>query len=237
MQRHKPVKAVTFDLDGTLWDVEPVLADAERKLHDWFQERHPLLAQLYSIDDLRQLRNELATNYPHLRHNVTELRKASIRIAANEVGLDPSVSEAAFHVFMVYRNRVKLFQDVLPVLKRLRPRYTLCSLTNGNADIHQIGLGQLFHHSLSAVDVGAAKPEPMLFEEICRRAGVSPEETVHVGDEPETDIAGATAVGFRTIWVNRRKASWTHEWRADAEITSLDELEAVLGSWHAGAAS
>lgn len=41
--------------------------------------------------------------------------------------------------------------------------------------------------------------ETNMLVEICHRAEVLPEETVHVGDEPETDIAGATAAGFRTI--------------------------------------
>lgn len=234
MQRPRPIKAVTFDLDGTLWDVGPVLAEADRKLHDWFSRYYPALAQAFSIDDLRELRRQLAESNPHLRHDVTELRKASIRLAANRVGVDPTISEEAFQIFMTYRNQVELYKDVLPVLQRLRTRYTLCSLTNGNADIEQIGLGQLFHYSLSAADVGAAKPEPAMFVEMCRRAGVLPEETVHVGDEAETDIAGASAAGFRTIWVNRRHTAWTHEWRPGAEVSSLQELESILQSWHAG---
>ncbi|MFQ6021847.1 MAG: HAD family hydrolase [Acidiferrobacterales bacterium] len=233
MQRPRPIKAITFDLDGTLWDVEPVLVEAEQKLHEWFSRYYPSLAQTFSIDDMRELRRELADSNPNLRHDVTELRKRSIRLAANDVGVDPRISEQAFEIFMHHRNQVELYKDVRPVLARLRMRFTLCSLTNGNADIEQIGLGQLFHYSLSAADVGAAKPEPAMFIEICQRAGVLPEETVHVGDEPETDIAGASAAGFRTIWVNRKHTTWDHEWRPQAEVTSLDELETILVSWRA----
>ena len=70
-----------------------------------------------------------------------------------------------------------------------------------------------------------------MFLAVCRLAGVRPEETVHIGDEPETDIAGATAAGCRTIWVNRTNAAWAYAWRADAEITSLNELNSLLASW------
>ncbi len=225
-----PVKAITLDLDGTLWDAEPALAEAEQKVHAWLTCYHPRVAQAFSIDDFRTLRGELAARTPQLRHDVTELRKACMRVAARQVGVDPAIAEEAFRVFMKHRNRVELYDDTLPALETLRHRYLLCSLTNGNAALDEIGLSGLFQHSLSAAQVGAAKPAPDMFVQICRLAGVRPEEVVHVGDEPDTDIVGAAAVGCRTVWVNRRDASWPYGWRPDAEISSLDELEATLAA-------
>lgn len=230
--RGKRIKAITFDLDGTLWDAEPTLMRAEREVHDWLCAHHEPIAAAYSIDDLRELRRELAESNPHLCHNVTALRMLSVETAAIRVGLDPGISQQAFEVFMKHRNRVELFGDVMPTLKRLRDRYTLCSLTNGNADLVEIGIQHMFHHSLSAVEAGVAKPQTEMFTRICALAGVKPEETVHVGDEPQTDIAGAMASGFRTVWINRQGASWTHSWLPDAEIGSLMELEAILASWY-----
>ncbi len=226
-----PIRAITFDLDGTLWDAEPALLQAERAVHDWLQVYHKPLADAYSIADLRELRQQLAEDCPELRHNVTALRKASIKVAAAQVGIDPDVCEQAFSVFMQYRNRVHLYDDVLPVLERLRERYTLCSLTNGNADLRVIGIDHIFHYSLSAVDAGVAKPQPEIFAKLCTLAGAVPEESVHVGDEPETDIAGAAASGYRTVWINRGSADWTFAWGPDASITSLQELEDVLANW------
>jgi putative hydrolase of the HAD superfamily len=225
------IKAITLDLDGTLWDAEPALAEAERRVYAWFASRYPPLAEMFSIEDLRTLRHELAGRMPRLRHDVTELRKASVRLAASLAGVDPAISEEAFQIFMTHRNRIQLYEDTLPALEGLRHRYTLCSLTNGNADLDEIGLRHVFRHSLSAAQIGAAKPAPDMFLAVCRLAGVRPEETVHIGDEPETDIAGASAAGCRTIWVNRTNAAWDYAWRADAEITSLNELNSLLASW------
>jgi putative hydrolase of the HAD superfamily len=222
------VKAITLDLDGTLWDDEPEIAEAERTVHARLACYHPPVAQAFSIDDLRTLRGELAACTPRLRHDVTELRKACMRVAARQAGADPAIAEEAFRVFMRHRNRVELYDDTLPALKALRQHYLLCSLTNGNADLDEIGLRSMFKHSLSAAPVGAAKPAPDMFEQICRVAGVRPDEVVHVGDEPDTDIAGAAAAGCRTVWVNRRDASWPYGWRPDAEIRSLAELQAAL---------
>jgi len=229
--RAKRIRAITFDLDGTLWDAEPALMRAEREVHDWLRTHHTPIAAAFSIDDLRELRRALAERNPDLCHNVTALRVLSVQTAAMQVGLDPGIAQQAFEVFMKHRNQVQLFGDVMPALQRLRTCYKLCSLTNGNANLVEIGIDHLFHHSLSAIEAGVAKPQTEMFIRICALAGVEPEETVHVGDEPQTDIAGAMASGFRTIWINRQGASWTYSWRADAEIRSLVEVEAILASW------
>lgn len=226
-----PLKAIIFDLDGTLWDTGPALARAEQAVHAWLAEHYPALVEGFSIAELRALRRALAEHYPHLRHDVTELRKATLSIAAAQVGLDPRLTEQAFDVFISHRNCVRVYDDVLPVLQRLRTRYTLCSLTNGNADLGVIGLRALFHHSLSAAEAKAAKPAPAAFFKVCALAGVSPAQTVHVGDEAETDMSGAAAAGCRTVWLNRKGDAWTHNWRPDAEIASLLELEALLKRW------
>ncbi len=223
-----PLKAIIFDLDGTLWDTGPALARAEQAVHAWLAQRYPVLARGYSIAELRALRAALARQYPYLRHDVTALRKASLSIAATQLGLDPRLADEAFGVFISHRNRVSVYDDVLPVLRRLRRRYTLCSLTNGNADLAVIGLDGLFHHSLSAAQARAAKPASEIFFKVCALAGAHPQECVHVGDEPEADMAGAAAAGCRTVWLNRADAPWPYSWRPDAVIRSLQELETLF---------
>ena len=225
------IKAITVDLDGTLWDNEPVLANADCQLHDWFKAHYPLLAEKFSIENLRALRDDLADGDPRLRYDMTALRKATLRIAVEEAGYGAGVAEEAYSIFMSHRNQVELYDDVLPVLERLSTSYTLCSLTNGNADVDEVGLGHVFHISLWTSKVNAAKPGPDMFREACRRAGARPAETVHVGDEPETDIVGALAAGLKTVWINRHSRTWTHAQSPHAEIPSLWELEALLASW------
>jgi putative hydrolase of the HAD superfamily len=44
-------------------------------------------------------------------------------------------------------------------------------------------------------------------------------------------VRGGREAGFRTVWVNRTGRAWPGGPRADAEIASLAELEAVLAVW------
>ena len=103
--------------------------------------------------------------------------------------------------------------------------------SNGNADVRRIGLDDVFSFSLNAIEVGTAKPEPLMFELACHRLGARPGQVIHVGDDPEHDVRGAANAGMRTVWVNRNRRDWPGGPEADAEIGSLAELEAVLAVW------
>lgn len=224
---------ITFDLDDTLYDNGPVLARAEQAVQGWLERNYPRLAAQYDAAALQTLRSRIARERPELRHDVTGLRKQALAVAAGEVGYPAELAEEAFRVFWVARNRVELFADTLPVLTRLRRHLILGALTNGNADVTQIGLGEVFHFAFCAADVGASKPEPPLFREALRRIGSDPRRTVHVGDDAIADIGGARAMGLRTVWLNRTGRSWEGEAPADAEIRTLWELPAVLERFEA----
>lgn len=228
------IKAITFDLDDTLWDVWPVVERAERLLHDWLGSRYPRIAERFTPLELRDMSDEVAVMRPQIAHDRTRLRKDALQLAAARAGYREFDVEAAFAVFYVARNAVELFAEARPTLERLARRYPLASLSNGNADVRLIGLDDVFGFSLNAINVGAAKPEPLMFELACRLFGVRPEQVVHVGDDPEHDIRGAANAGMRTVWANRNGLDWPGGPKADAEIGNLAELEAILTAWENG---
>ncbi len=229
MRERRRIRGVTFDLDDTLYDNVPVLERAERTVQDWLAAHYPGIAARYDAAALRDLRRALGLAEPTLRHDVTVLRKRALAMAAESVGYaGEAVAEAAFAVFWEARNAVDLYDDVRPVLTELRAQYTLGALTNGNADLGRIGLAPLFDFALHAGAVGASKPQPPMFLEALRRIGGGPETTVHVGDDPLADVAGARAVGMWTVWVNRRGNPWPGGDQPDAEVRSLRELAGVL---------
>ena len=226
----KQLSALTFDLDDTLWDNRPVLMAAEQTVYDWLCLHYPRIKLHYSLEDMWGLRLELLQQNPELRHDVTAPRKNSLRIVAQTSAYDDSLVEPAFAVFLDARHRVTLYSDVEPALRRLRSAgYCLGTLTNGNADVGRLGLGQLFDFSLSAASTGKAKPHPRMFEEACRRAHVCAVELAHIVDGPGTDVAGAQNAGVTAIWMNRQSQSADPGVFCHAQISGMKELLTLLG--------
>ena len=199
---------ITFDLDDTLWDIEAVVAEAERRLHAWFAAHHPAVAARYGPADLRRLRDEAPRLHPELADDMTALRKSSLVRALESVGYDGAHAAAAFAEFWRHRHDVEFFPDAIPALDALRGRYRLGAITNGNADIALVGLDAHFDFALVAAEFGAAKPDPRIFLEACRRAGVAPHQALHVGDDPLLDVVGAKRAGLRAAWIERRGRRW-----------------------------
>ena len=225
------IRAVTFDLDDTLWDIWPIIARAEQQLHDWLVAHYPRIPERFTALNLRDLAAEIAEQQPQLAHDRTLLRKQALQRAARLAGYRRFEVDRAFAIFFAARNEIVFFEEVLPVLERLAQRYTLAALTNGNADIDRIGLSRLFDFSISAEQIGAAKPAAAMFQAACRKLDMAPSQIVHVGDDPEGDVLGAARAGLRTVWVNRNNRSWPGGPPADAEIRTLEELEVLLTRW------
>jgi putative hydrolase of the HAD superfamily len=226
----KHLRALTFDLDDTLWDNRPVMLAAEQSLYDWLERHYPRVTARYSQEDLYALRRDLLQRQPELLHDVTRLRKTSLRLIAESAGYDDGLVEPAFKVFLQARQKVTPYHDVAPALRTLRRAgYRLGTLTNGNADVQRLELGALFDFSLTAASVGAAKPDPRMFEEACRLAGVTAAELGHIGDEPGTDLAGAHNAGVTVIWMNRGGQGADPGVFHHAEVRDMSELLGLLG--------
>lgn len=218
------IKAISLDLDDTLWPITPIVLRAEQRLHDWLLQHCPAVAVSHPIPAMRELRDRIAAENPHLAHDYTAQRKLSLAAALSPHGYGDDTVEAAFTAFYAARNEVELYADALPALERLAARLPLISLSNGNADLGRIGLRHLFADCLTAREFGLAKPAPQIFHEACRRLGLAPEHVLHVGDDPLLDVHGARAAGLPCAWVNRTGAIWSDPQRADIEVCDLTEL-------------
>ena len=223
------IRAISLDLDDTLWEVGPVIRRAESELWAWLGANYPRVTARFSPEIAFELRKRIADEHAHMAHDFRFLRKRVLAHMADEAGYGDGMVDAAYDVFDAARNRVELFPDVEPALGSLSERFRVIALTNGNASLDRIGIDHFFHAAVSAADAGVAKPHADIFAAAVEHAGVAPEEVLHVGDHPELDVVGAADAGLRTAWVNRNDADWpTHLPQPDATVTNMIELRQLL---------
>lgn len=231
------IRLLTFDLDDTLWDAAPVLRRAEAAQHRWLQAHRPAALAGLDEDALATLKKQVWRAQRRAAHDVGALRRALLDELQRRAGYSAAETAAgtaqAFAVFLKERQRIDVHPVALPVLRHLAQRYRLCALSNGNSDVYRTAAGPCFEFAFNAAEVGAGKPAPALFRAALEATGASAAHSVHIGDHPEHDIAGAQRMGMRSVWMNHRGRRWREvaaqgQQPADAEISCLSELPAAL---------
>jgi len=225
------ITAICFDLDNTLWEVWPVILRAEQAMYAFLAERYPRVTAKYSIESLRAEREQVAQDEPHRGHDFTYLRTASLRRCARSLGYDETMADEAFAVFFRARNTVTLYRDVQGTLDHLQGKYRLFTLTNGNADLTAIGLHRFFERSFAARDIGALKPDAVVFQHVLSQMGLRAEQVLHIGDDPIADVHGARSAGMHSLWLNRDGSQWPVALGlAPTTLSRVDELLPLLAA-------
>jgi putative hydrolase of the HAD superfamily len=227
MPGSRTYRAITLDLDDTLWPVGPTLVEAEATLGEWMREHAPRTGALLSPDTRAAIRKEVMVEHPQHAHDLGFLRRETLRRAMMLAGEDPTLAEAAYAIFLQARQRVTFFEDVLPVLQRWSTRYRLIAISNGNADLARVGLSPYFLAAVSAHEMGFAKPDPRMFHEACRLADVAPNEVLHLGDDPHLDVIAARKAGLQAAWIRRPMLAHRHPADACGPDAPFEDLYAI----------
>ena len=211
-------RAVLFDLDNTLVDDD---ASTRRAIAAACQEAAALVPNLsvaqlgeaywnVSLEVWGAIAAELSNGRSPKEIAGAEFRRLcwSRSLAACGVHDDAVVTRVVESYGQWRDKELEPFPEVEEVLAALRGRVKVAIITNGTADTHRrklklLGYHQLFDYCAVAGEVGLAKPDPAIFAHTAGELGVRPEECLMVGDNAETDIAGAKAAGMRAAWFNR----------------------------------
>lgn len=219
------IRAITLDLDDTLWPIWPTIERAEQALTRWLGEHAPMTAALFANPHARhEIRQHVVGTRPDLHHDLSAVRREAIRVALFRAGENPLLADAAFEVFFAERQRVDLYADVAPALDWLAQRYPLVAVSNGNADIARVGVGHWFQSSISAAKLGIAKPDARIYHSAAAAMGVDSGHVLHVGDDACLDVVGALGAGMQAVWLNRSEQLWTLDAQPHETITQLNEL-------------
>lgn len=205
----KAVKAVLFDIDGTLVDHTGAERAAVARLHAALAE-----AQAVAPGEFAEIwRREADRHYRrYLEGELTFAGQRLARVKAVFGCLGQSLSDrAAAEVFALYLKEYeaswRAYDDVLPCLQSLSS-YRLGAISNGDPvqqryKLARTGLLPYFLTVVTAGAVGVAKPQAAIFALALRELGITPKEAVCVGDSLENDVLGAQGAGLRPVWLVR----------------------------------
>lgn len=234
-RRMHKIKAISFDLDDTLYDNHPVIRSAEA----WMQAH--LLTEFPHITPLdkfgwQQLKRKVLHTKPALLHDVSAVRIACLTqlfIRHDYSALQAeAIAQDIFTRFLLIRSDFQVPDKTLSLLDQLASKVPLIALTNGNVDTDLIGLTPYFDAIFKAGEGRRMKPYPDLFHAATSELSVPAQHILHVGDHLISDVAGAVTNGFMAAWFNEQAKLLIHNAKAshlpDIEISDLDELLSLL---------
>lgn len=213
------VRAILFDLDGTLWDRDRAFQELSVAQHDTYAElavipREHYVARAVQLDD----------------HGVGDKQSVYSQIVA-EFNLPPKLSGVLFdHFSTAYSSFFEPFPEVLSTLRSLKAGgVKLGIITNGaigpqESKIAGLGLLPLMDTILISEREGVRKPQKEIFNRALMRLGVEASSAWFVGDHPDADIRGASEAGLTAVW----RKTWGQAPHAHHTINALDELIPLL---------
>lgn len=231
------IRTLCIDLDHTLLD-HGAYADSVRAACGELAGRLRLDAEALAVANTSAWDGywtEIEEDYYLGRHDDADVSANVWRRTFAAFGVDDEAAIAhAIEVFARHETAGhRLFDDVADTLASAREAgVRTVIVTNGAtevqlAKIERLGLDAHVDGVVVSAEVGAAKPDPRIFEAAFARVGVDATDAWHVGDYLAADVAGANAAGIGAIWLNRDGAERSGDAVPDLEVRSLREIWAA----------
>lgn len=224
----KPFKAISFDLDDTLYDNHPVIKKANKSILEFINQTYPELEELTEKQWLLYKDIEVK-EFPEVEHDVSLWRIQTLTRIMTIYGIPRykaiEYSKDVFKQFLKLRSDFTVPQASLDLLEKLSESFPVIAITNGNVDASQIKLDDKFQFILKAGNGFKSKPSSDLFIEAATRLNIEVSDILHVGDHLISDVYGAQNNGAQSVWFNPNKQSLNGAMLLPTvEISELEQL-------------
>ena len=229
------LKAILFDMDDTLFDHRHSMLTGLRAL----QSKYDCFGRL-TLGEFEKEHNRLM-NEVHLDGileglmTLDEGRALRFRRAFELYGVNAN-EELSYEAAMTYREYYVSANRLVPgadkLLRKLKKDYKIGIVTNNMIDeqVRKLKANNIEHLvdvMVTSEELKITKPNPLIFEEVLKRLGSTPDETLMIGDSWDSDIVGASNLGMKCIWVNVYDEVCPDSELA-TEIKSLEEVKEII---------
>ena len=253
-RRLTEIKAISFDLDDTLYNNRPIMQAIEKKMVNYFTERFiTLLPELSAKAKLQVFNRHFWAPYRHqaistqqdISHDVVRLRFESYRLGllAHNIPSDEATKEAqaGLDYFISLRSDFSVPKASHELLADLSKQFPLVAVSNGNVNTKALGIDHYFQHIYHAgFQVSASnnegdhllrqKPAADMFTLVCEQLAILPEQLLHVGDCGVADIYGALNAGCQTAWLPQYGVGKNVQQIPHIELAQVSDLSLLLAS-------
>jgi putative hydrolase of the HAD superfamily len=210
---HSP-QVIFFDAAGTLLEVRGGVGEVYGRVAGQYGLRAEPEQLRQNFARWFRLQPQMAFPADTPREKLPALEKEwwrnLVRAVLADCGAFPHFDEFFGDLFERFRTAEfwRVYDDVVPTLNELkRSGVRLGVISNFDSRLFDVlrdcGLERFFDSVHISTQVGAAKPDPAIFQAALSHHAIEPHQAVHVGDSPREDVEGALAAGIEAILLDR----------------------------------
>lgn len=238
-RRLAPFKAISFDLDDTLYSNFPVMMATDEKMAAYFNKILPQYIDdkivhntTYNFHFWLPYKQQALSINKQLIHDVAAVRVESYYIGLIDLGVEPlqarQIAEDALVHFDLHRSNFDVPKNVHNLLADLANRWPLVAISNGNVNTNLININQYFTYVYHAGPNYKQKPCDDMFVQACCDLAIKPNELLHVGDCGYSDILGGVLAGCQTALVSSYDVGKPLSILPNIELCDVAELHRLL---------
>lgn len=239
-RRLLPIKAISFDLDDTLYSNGPVMAAIEKKMIAYFAKLLPEYTQVFDVAFWFAFKRQAIQQQCGLAHDVVVVRYESYRLGLLALGKSDAFAKiqakAALDYFIHLRSDFSVPKESIQLLETLSQHFPLAAISNGNVDTKTLDISKYFQHiyhagyqqrdGVSVIQSSLLKHKPAadMFTLVCAKLSIKPSELLHVGDCGNADIYGALSAGCQTAYLPHYGVGKPLKQLPHIELANVSEL-------------